>query len=99
MRSRASSAEVQKASHQGQRLVISCFRGSSLDTTSLRAGVSQGGSMRWMQLTASALAIAAAVLLRPDPAWSQAAASGIAGVVKDASGAVIPGVTVEASSP
>src|SRR5215471_7367612 len=29
----------------------------------------------------------------------QAAASGIAGVVKDASGAVLPGVTVEAASP
>jgi hypothetical protein len=53
--------------------------------------------MRSMQFTASALAVAAVLL--PVPAWSQAATSGIAGVVKDASGAVMPGVTVEASSP
>jgi hypothetical protein len=32
-------------------------------------------------------------------AWAQQAASGIAGVVRDASGAVLPGVTVEAASP
>src|SRR5262245_12441322 len=31
--------------------------------------------------------------------WAQQASSGIAGVVTDASGAVLPGVTVEASSP
>src|SRR5215470_3108646 len=38
------------------------------------------------------------VLLLPAFASAQAA-SGIAGVVKDTSGAVMPGVTVEASSP
>src|SRR5712692_6594370 len=31
--------------------------------------------------------------------WAQQASSGIAGVVRDASGAVLPGVTVEAASP
>src|SRR5688572_32317263 len=38
----------------------------------------------------------AAVALWPALAWAQAS---ITGVVKDASGAVLPGVTVEASSP
>jgi hypothetical protein len=37
-----------------------------------------------------------AILVIPVSAWAQA---GIAGVVKDSSGAVLPGVTVEASSP
>src|SRR5262245_52117600 len=38
-------------------------------------------------------------LVGPAAAWAQTAASGtIAGVVRDASGAVLPGVTVEASS-
>ena len=31
--------------------------------------------------------------------WAQAATGSIAGVVRDTSGAVLPGVTVEASSP
>src|SRR5258708_39214754 len=39
------------------------------------------------------------LLLAPLGASAQQAASGIAGVVKDASGAVLPGVTVEAASP
>ena len=40
------------------------------------------------------------VLLLPAAAWAQQQATGtIAGVVKDASGAVMPGVTVEAASP
>jgi Carboxypeptidase regulatory-like domain len=39
------------------------------------------------------------VLLLPLPASAQLGSSGIAGVVKDATGAVLPGVTVEASSP
>jgi len=42
--------------------------------------------------------VALCVLLFP-PATSAQEASGIAGVVKDASGAVLPGVTVEAASP
>src|SRR5262245_36561583 len=40
------------------------------------------------------------LVLLPCAAWAQSATTGtIAGTVKDASGAVIPGVTVEASSP
>jgi len=42
--------------------------------------------------------IAVAVLLLASPAWAQQA-SGIAGEVRDASGSVLPGVTVEAASP
>ena len=41
--------------------------------------------------------LACALLLQP-AAWAQQA-SGIAGVVRDASGGVLPGVTVEATSP
>ena len=36
--------------------------------------------------------------LAAQPAWAQASASGIAGTVRDGSGAVLPGVTVEAAS-
>ena len=44
--------------------------------------------------------IALLVALAPGPAFAQlAGSSGIAGVVRDTSGAVLPGVTVEASSP
>ena len=51
-------------------------------------------------LLISALGVVLCALLVPRGAWAQqAAASGIAGVVKDASGAVLPGVTVEAASP
>src|SRR5436190_14382099 len=39
------------------------------------------------------------LLLSPAASAQQATASGIAGVVRDASGAVLPGVTVEAASP
>ena len=39
------------------------------------------------------------VLFLPRPVSAQATASGIAGVVRDTSGAVLPGVTVEAASP
>src|SRR5580765_956194 len=46
------------------------------------------------------LGVVTCALLLPRAAMAQqTAASGIAGVVKDASGAVLPGVTVEASSP
>ena len=40
-----------------------------------------------------------ALLLPRAASAQQATASGIAGVVKDSSGAVLPGVTVEAASP
>ena len=42
------------------------------------------------------VALLACVGLAPSAAWAQAT---LAGTVKDASGAVLPGVTVEASSP
>jgi len=42
------------------------------------------------------LAVIGWCLLTPAAAWAQAS---IAGTVKDASGAVLPGVSVEASSP
>ena len=41
-------------------------------------------------------ALLACVGLAPSAAWAQAT---LAGTVKDASGAVLPGVTVEAASP
>src|SRR5205809_7474795 len=45
------------------------------------------------------IAVACAMLI-PRAAWAQATNSGtITGVVRDPSGAVLPGVTVEASSP
>jgi carboxypeptidase family protein len=44
----------------------------------------------------SALVVLAAVLILPRAAFAQAT---IAGVVRDSSGAILPGITVEASSP
>src|ERR1043166_3915380 len=41
----------------------------------------------------------AGCMLLPAPAWAQADTGNIAGVVRDTSGAVMPGVTVEAASP
>src|SRR5436309_14020146 len=52
--------------------------------------------MRGMASGVAALAFAIVVSL---PATALAQTSGIAGVVKDTSGAVMPGVTVEATSP
>ena len=45
------------------------------------------------------LLLAGVALLLPATAWGQAETGSIAGVVRDPSGAVMPGVTVEASSP
>src|SRR5438094_9775604 len=45
------------------------------------------------------LAIVSGLLLLPAAASAQQASASIAGVVKDTSGAVMPGVTVEAASP
>ena len=39
------------------------------------------------------------VVFLPAVAWAQSETGSIAGVVRDASGAVLPGVTVEAASP
>jgi hypothetical protein len=55
------------------------------------------------QMNRRLLLIGAAVVmvlsLRPGTARAQTGLSGIAGVVRDTSGAVLPGVTVEAASP
>src|ERR1700704_6696773 len=45
-----------------------------------------------------AVVVMSSLLLHPKAVAAQGAAGGIAGVVKDTSGAVMPGVTVEASS-
>ena len=46
-----------------------------------------------------ALVVVGSLLLSASTAWAQVSNGTIAGVVKDASGAVLPGVTVEAASP
>src|SRR5687767_11994718 len=56
-----------------------------------------GGSLSIVRNVRS-VAIVIGCLLLSTPAWAQEA-SGIAGVVRDTSGAVLPGVTVEAASP
>ena len=56
--------------------------------------------MRRTNVVALALSvIVCALMITPSASAQQATASGIAGVVKDTSGAVLPGVTVEAASP
>jgi hypothetical protein len=45
------------------------------------------------------MSLAVCGLLLPATLWAQAATGSIAGVVRDTSGAVLPGVTVEAASP
>ena len=47
----------------------------------------------------SALVVVCSLLLSASTGWAQVSNGTIAGVVKDASGAVLPGVTVEAASP
>src|SRR3979409_2495677 len=63
-------------------------------------GVTGGGSMERTNVVGVGLSVVMYVLLlSPAASAQQATASGIAGVVKDTSGAVLPGVTVEAASP
>jgi hypothetical protein len=45
------------------------------------------------------LLVAGCLLLTPSAGWAQQAGGNITGIVRDGSGAVIPGVTVEAASP
>ncbi len=54
--------------------------------------------MRRQRACCVSLAIAITSILLPAPTWAQGA-SGIAGVVRDTTGAVLPGVAVEAASP
>src|SRR5215813_8983069 len=55
--------------------------------------------MRSMKVAAIVrFVVVAGLLLIPHGAWAQTAGS-IAGVVRDTTGAVLPGVTVEAASP
>ena len=51
------------------------------------------------QRIARLFVVVGCLLFLPALAWAQAAAGTIAGVVRDTSGAVMPGVTVEAASP
>ena len=46
-----------------------------------------------------ALVVVCSLLLSASTGWAQVSNGTIAGVVKDASGAVLPGVTIEAASP
>src|SRR5918996_336056 len=54
--------------------------------------------MHMMSTRRAAVVLISLVTLMPSAAQAQQA-SGIAGLVRDASGAVLPGVTVEATSP
>ena len=55
--------------------------------------------MKQLRSSLSAAVVITCVILLAAPARAQLGSSGIAGVVKDATGAVLPRVTVEASSP
>jgi len=55
--------------------------------------------MNHAKLLVSAVLGVTSVLLLPERATAQLGSSGLAGVVRDISGAVLPGVTVEAASP
>src|SRR6185369_2832860 len=58
------------------------------------------GGPLMVRTAVAGLSVVMCALFLPGAAMAQqAAASGIAGVVKDASGAVLPGATVEAASP
>jgi len=54
--------------------------------------------MGYTRIVSVGVAILAALMLLPAAAWAQGSST-IAGVVRDTTGAVLPGVTVEASSP
>jgi hypothetical protein len=57
------------------------------------------GRVRAAMMIFTAIVTFMATTLTPEAVFAQIGASGIAGVVKDTTGAVMPGVTVEASSP
>src|SRR4029450_3631402 len=59
----------------------------------------EGDGMTGMLRSWFRLVVLMAALAMPGSAWAQTGLSGITGVVRDASGAVLPGVTAEAASP
>src|SRR5262249_52734058 len=72
---------------------------SASDRSEMARGLSsEEGLMTHGRSVLACLLLAGCLLAITSPAWSQQA-SGISGIVRDASGAVLPGVTVEASSP
>src|SRR4029450_7865048 len=62
---------------------------------SYRAGMSHGEEQVMRVMRRTVLVLSCLLL----PVWAYAQGSALSGVVKDSSGAVLPGVTVEASSP
>ena len=68
------------------------------DPTRLKRAFSKGRTVRKSRRVTHLLLLECFLLL-PAAAWAQLASGTIAGVVKDTSGAVMPGVTVEAASP
>src|SRR6266852_2662177 len=49
--------------------------------------------------TTACVVVLTGLMLIPRAGWAQSASGSIAGIVRDATGAVLPGVTVEAASP
>src|ERR687894_466284 len=66
--------------------------------TSYGTEVRMSGRSFLCRIAATLMLVVLAAVAQPPAAWAQSG-SGIAGVVRDPSGAVLPGVTVEASSP
>ena len=52
-----------------------------------------------LQSVARLVVVVSCVLFLPALAWAQSETGNIAGIARDTSGAVLPGVTVEAASP
>src|SRR5256885_608923 len=73
-------------------------RASFRRTPGIRGSKETSVMRKWLVRTITVCVLARLCLIAA-PAWAQASASGIAGTVRDSSGAVLPGVTVEASSP
>src|SRR5262245_32683746 len=91
--------ESMREPHEAGRDVLQCTgvdarsRKTNSVTAPERSCVRQHDGLKRIVMCA---AVSAAVWLAPGLAFAQAT---ITGVVKDASGAVLPGVTVEAASP
>src|SRR5262245_31271459 len=90
VRKRAARSRSGEDSGQNSRSAGGCVEVNEAGSRSRRNAMDTMVAPRWI------VAALAVVVLGPVTAAAQSA---IAGVVKDASGAVIPGVTVEAASP